>query len=122
MRLIGLISLVLAIAPISLAFAAGNQAAGRQDFTTFCAGCHSTAPGQNGIGPSLAGVVGRKSGSETGYQYSTAMTNAHVTWNSASLNRFLANPAGTVRGTKMFQTVPDAAQRQDIIAYLTTLK
>jgi cytochrome c2 len=50
------------------------------------------------------------------------MTAAHVTWNDASLDRFLSNPQGLVHGTKMFVSVPDAHQRQDIIAYLDTLK
>ena len=45
-----------------------------------CAACHSTQPGQNKIGPSLAGVFGRTSGSVPGYNYSAALKNAHLTW------------------------------------------
>jgi cytochrome c len=50
------------------------------------------------------------------------MSGAHITWDNASLDRFLANPQGSVHGTKMFIAVPDTQQRQDIIAYLDTLK
>ncbi len=50
------------------------------------------------------------------------MTSAHITWDDASLDKFLNNPQGLVHGTKMFATVPDTTQRQDIIAYLDTLK
>jgi cytochrome c2 len=116
------ITLALAALPAVHALAAGSAAAGKQDFAIFCASCHSTAPGQNGMGPSLAGIVGRESGSEGGFQYSSAMSNAHITWSTANLDRFFANPSGMVSGTKMFQAVPDAKTRQDIIAYLATLK
>ena len=103
------------------AMAAGNATDGQRAFSR-CAACHSVQPGKEGIGPSLIGVAGRQSGTEPGYHYSPAMTSARVTWNDASLDRFLSNPQGLVHGTKMYLTVPDAHQRQDIIAYLDTLK
>jgi cytochrome c2 len=103
------------------ALAVGNATDGQRDFSR-CAVCHSVQPGKEGIGPSLTGVAGRQSGTEPGYHYSSAMTSAHITWSDASLDRFLNNPQGLVHGTKMFVTVPDARQRQDIIAYLDTLK
>jgi cytochrome c len=105
----------------SAASAAGDAAAGQQVFTR-CAACHSTAPGENKIGPSLAGVFGRKSGSEAGYSYSPALKAASITWDEHTLNEFLTNPAADVHGTKMFISVPDAADRENVIAYLKTLK
>jgi cytochrome c len=86
-----------------------------------CSGCHSTQAGQNKVGPSLAGIIGKSSGSVPGYSYSPAMTNAHLTWDEATLNKFLQNPSGLVHGTKMFTSVPDAATRQRVIAYLKSL-
>jgi cytochrome c len=112
--------LIFALA-ISPAMAAGSASDGQRDFSR-CAGCHATQPGRNGIGPSLDDVVGRQSGSVPGYHYSTAMAGAHITWGDESLDRFLSNPQNVVHGTKMFASVPDARQRQDIIAYLNTLK
>ena len=106
---------------VSPAAAAGNVADGQHDFSR-CDACHATQPGRNGIGPSLHDVVGRQSGSIAGYPYSTAMAGAHITWDAASLDRFLDKPQSVVHGTKMFASVPDAHQRQDIIAYLNTLK
>lgn len=103
------------------AIAVGDAANGQRDFSR-CAACHAVQAGHNGIGPSLASVVGRQSGTEAGYHYSPAMTGAHITWDDASLDRFLTNPQSVVHGTKMFIAVPDAQQRQDIIAYLETLK
>ena len=87
-----------------------------------CAGCHSTQAGQNKIGPSLAGVFDRPSGSVPGYNYSAAMKNAHLTWDDQTLDKFLQNPGGLVHGTKMFATVPDAGTRQRVIAYLKSLQ
>ena len=45
-----------------------------------------------------------------------------VTWDDANLDKFLANPAGFVHGTKMFVNLPSEADRQNVIAYLDTLK
>jgi cytochrome c len=77
-------------------------------------------PGVSKIGPSLAGVVGRKSGSAAGYDYSSAMTNANITWDDETLDKFLAGPAAVVHGTKMFFSVPNSADRENVIAYLGT--
>ena len=87
-----------------------------------CAGCHSTQAGQNKIGPSLAGVFGKPSGSVPGYNYSAALKNAHLTWDQQTLDKFLQNPGGVVHGTKMFATVPDTDTRQRVIAYLKSLQ
>jgi cytochrome c len=103
----------------SAATPAGTPSAA--DFSR-CAGCHSTQAGQNKIGPSLAGMFDRPSGSVPGYNYSAAMKNAHLTWDDQTLDKFLQNPGGVVHGTKMFATVPDAGTRQRVIAYLKSLQ
>ena len=103
-------------------WAAGDPAAGEKVFASHCAVCHATAPGENKIGPSLAGVVGSKSGTVPGYDFSPAMKNANVTWDDANLDKFLANPTGFIQGTKMFVNLPDETDRQNVIAYLNTLK
>jgi cytochrome c len=94
---------------------------GRQVFAR-CAACHSTTPGENKVGPSLAGVYGRKSGSEPNFNYSGALRSAGITWDEHTLDKFLANPARDVRGTKMPINVPNATDRQNVITYLQTLK
>jgi cytochrome c len=99
---------------------AATSAGPPADFSR-CAGCHSTQAGQNKIGPSLAGVFGRTSGSVPGYTYSAALKNAHLTWDEHTLDKFLQSPGGLVHGTKMFVTVPDANTRQRVIAYLRSL-
>ena len=47
------------------------------------------------------------------------MKDSGITWNQASLDRYLTDPKGTVPGNKMaFGGVKDAAKRQAIIDYL----
>jgi cytochrome c len=100
--------------------AEGDSAAGEKIFA-HCAPCHSTKPGENKVGPSLAGVFGRKSGTQPGYSYSPAVKGLNVTWDEANLNEWLQGPSKFVKGTKMIYSVPDAKDRQDVIAYLKTL-
>jgi cytochrome c len=87
-----------------------------------CAACHSV-DGSSGTGPSLKGVIGRTSGTAPGFRYSRAMKSAAITWDEASLDRYLANPQEVVPGNIMpFSGVADALQRAEIIAYLKTLR
>ena len=102
------------------AYAQGDAAAGEKVFA-HCAVCHSNKPGENKFGPSLAGVFGRKSGTEAGYNYSSAMKGLNVTWDEKTLDEYLQGPGKFVRGTKMVYLVPDEKDRQDVIAYLKTL-
>ena len=106
----------------SRTLAAGDPVAGQRVFATHCATCHATEAGQNKIGPSLAGIVGSKSGTVPGFNYSPAMKNADITWDDAELDKFLANPTGDVHGTRMFVNLPSESDRQNVIAYLHTLK
>jgi cytochrome c len=117
-------SIILAsVGPLSVpltAYGQGDAAAGEKVFT-HCVVCHSIKPGENKFGPSLAGVVGRKSGTAPGYSYSPAMKGLNITWDEANLDEYLQGPGKFVRGTKMVYFVPDEKDRQDVIAYLKTL-
>jgi cytochrome c len=112
---------VIALLGVSSGHAAGDPAAGQKVFVR-CAACHSTAPGTNKIGPSLAGVVGRKGGTEPGFNYSPALKSANVTWDAGTLDKFLQGPGSFIHGTRMFLNVPNPSDRQNVIAYLGTLK
>ena len=88
-----------------------------------CKVCHSTEAGKVVVGPSLAGVVGRKAGSVSGFAYSDGVKNLGLTWDEASLDKWLTNPAAMAPGTKMtFPGFSDPAQRKAVIDYLKTLK
>jgi cytochrome c len=112
---------VLALGP-STTSSAGDAAAGQQVFATRCGVCHATEPGVKKFGPSLAGVFDRKSGTEAGYEYSSALKAASITWGEKTLDRYIENPPADVPGTKMPVTLPDNDARQNVIAYLKTLK
>jgi cytochrome c len=87
-----------------------------------CAACHSTERDEHGIGPSLAGVFGRRAGTVAGFEFSQAMKDSGLTWNQATLDRYLTDPRGVVPGTTMaYNGVKDAAQRQAVINYLKSL-
>ena len=74
---------------------------------------------KNMIGPSLAGVVGRKAGTEAGYSYSAANKGSGITWTAEKLFQYLEKPQRVVPGTKMsFAGLPKAQDRADVIAYL----
>jgi cytochrome c len=101
---------------------APNVEAGKIVFVK-CALCHTNEPGKNKIGPSLFGIVGRKSASLPNYNYSEAMKNFHHTWDAKTLDTYLADPRAVVPGTKMiFPGIKDETQRENLIAYLETLK
>jgi cytochrome c len=102
--------------------AAGDAAAGKHALTTRCGICHSTEPRVNKIGPSLAGIVGSKSGTVPGYNFSPALKAANITWHEQTLDKWLQNPQADVHGTKMVVSVANAEERHNIIAYLETLK
>jgi cytochrome c len=87
-----------------------------------CRSCHSTQAGQNGIGPTLAGVVGAKAGSTPGYAFSPALRASGITWDRASLDTWLQGPMKMVPGTKMVLPVSDPQKRRAIIDYLETLE
>jgi cytochrome c len=101
---------------------AADVEAGKTEFKK-CALCHTTEAGKNKIGPSLFGIVGRKSASLENFNYSEAMKKFDHTWDAQALDTYLADPRATVPGTKMiFPGIKDEKERQDVIAYLETLK
>ena len=90
-----------------------------------CRKCHEVAPNQVKIGPSLAGIFGRRPGSVPAFGYSQDMIDfgsSGAVWDETSLDRFLTKPRAMIAGTKMvFQGFRKPADREDVIAYLSTL-
>jgi len=98
----------------------GGVTAGRQVFRK-CQACHSLDPGKNLVGPSLAGVIGRKAGSAPNYSYSPAMKSANLVWDAKTLDSYLNDPQKVVPGNKMpFPGLKTAHDRDDIIAFLAS--
>jgi nitrite reductase (NO-forming) len=91
---------------------------GRQVYKK-CQACHSLEPGKNGVGPSLAGIIGKKAASVDNYNYSPAMKASNLTWDVATLNKYLLDPQKTMPGNKMpFPGLKTETERNALIAYL----
>jgi cytochrome c len=106
----------------SSARAEGDPVAGKTVFNK-CAVCHTIDPAKKGLGPTLFGVVGRRSATVEGFNYSAQMKAADKTWDPATLDVYLTDPQGMVHGSKMvFPGLPKPEDRANVIAYLSTLK
>lgn len=103
------------------AHADGDAAAGEKVFNQ-CKACHENQKGVNKIGPTLKGVVGRKTASVPDYKYSDAMAAkgaAGQVWDVATLTAYLPNPKAFVPGTKMaFGGLKKPEDVANVIAYL----
>jgi cytochrome c len=101
---------------------AQDAAAGAAVFKSQCGICHTVQPGRNMVGPSLFGVVGRPAGTIPGFHYSPANKTSGLTWDAATLDRYLTSPSTIVPHTIMtYAGLKDAQKRADLIAYLSTV-
>ncbi len=110
--------LAFAAVTVAAAHAAGDAERGKAVFVQ-CRACHSLNPGQNGIGPSLHGLFGRKAATEPDFPYSPFMKRSGIVWTEEALRSYLPDPQAKVPGTKMtFLGISDPQQLDDLIAYL----
>jgi cytochrome c len=93
---------------------------GQLVFNNACRTCHTLKDGDNRLGPNLHKIIGRKAGSLSNYGYSSAMKGADLTWDKATLDRFIANPDQVVSGHNMkpYGGIASTEERAKIIAYL----
>lgn len=111
------------VLPAASALAEGDPAEGKTVFRK-CAACHTVQAGKNRVGPSLAGIVGRKAATADGFKYSNAMQGFGAgggVWDEATLDAYLSDPKAFIKGNKMaFPGLKKADERADVIAYLKT--
>jgi cytochrome c len=105
-----------------LAAAAQDAAAGQRVFNQ-CRACHSIeAGGRNGVGPNLAGIIGRKAGLAEGFRYSPALrerAEGGLTWDEETLRAYIQNPRAVIPGGSMtYPGLRNDQQINDLIAYL----
>jgi len=98
----------------------GDPIRGNAIFEKRCTGCHALEVDREG--PRLAGVYGRRAGSVSGFTYSAGLKKSGVTWDEATLEKWLSDPDRMVPDNNMSFSVPKAAERQDVIAYLKQKK
>lgn len=91
---------ILSAAFLGAALLASVPAAMAQDGAKVfkrCQACHSLKAGQNKVGPSLHGVVGRKAGGADGFRYSKLNQQAGelgLVWTEENIAAYLPNPQG----------------------------
>ena len=95
---------------------AGNAERGAQVYENRCTGCH--ALDANRVGPAHRGVVGRRAGTASGFEYSDALRASRLVWSEALIQRWLANPEALIPGQQMGFRLGDAQERADVAAYL----
>lgn len=114
--LCALLPALLAAAPLAAA-PTGDAGRGAAIYQR-CQACHSLE--RNRTGPRHCGLFGRPAGGVPDFPgYSAAMKGSGIVWDRESLDRFLADPLGTVPGTRMgYAGVKDPQERADLIAFL----
>jgi glucose/arabinose dehydrogenase len=126
-----LTSTLLFLSTVNLAMAQasypGGSVHGKTLFQQNCAVCHADMLGEGNSaitrqGPSLVGVFGRRAGTGANFNYTKPLKESGLTWDTSTLDRFLVNPSAMVPGTAMAMVVPNATDRFDVIAYLSSLK
>lgn len=102
---------------------AGDAAHGQKVFQEECSDCHSVKDSKNKKGPTLFNVVGRKSAAIGDFNYSEAMKAKNVVWSAEAISEYIKAPKKSVPGGKMkYDGLDDAKAREDVVAYLGTLK
>ena len=105
-----------------LASAEGDAAQGRNVYQRWCIGCHGDKETVQSVGPSLVGLLGRRAGTVGGSPYSRNLYESGIVWDEKSLQRYLASPTDEVHGTIMPIVLQNPKERDDVIAYLKTLR
>ena len=98
----------------------------RKLFETTCTPCHNYdkggEPDMYGLTLNLYGVVGRKSASVAGFQYSEDLRKSDIVWDEAVIDKFITAPKKLFPGTRMeLPGVEDVKTRISIIRYLRSL-
>ena len=104
---------------VAIAASAKDTDGGREAFNKRCTGCHALDKAK--IGPPLRGVYGRAAGRDPQFAYSDAVKAATVTWDEATLDRWLTDTESVIPDNDMSFRLNDPPDRANIIAYLRHL-
>jgi cytochrome c len=113
----------LALAGLAGAVSADEPASGQEVFEFRCRTCHGgRVRADSPIGPSLAGIVGTKAGTQATGVHSRAMIDSGTVWNRESLRRFLAEPPRAIPGTYMPARIVEPAELESLLDYLESYR
>jgi cytochrome c len=106
-------------ATIAMAASDKDPGRGRDAFEKRCTGCHALEKIK--VGPPLRGVYGRHAGKDAQFAYSDAVKSTSVTWDEATLDRWLTDTESVIPDNDMSFRLNDPGERASIIAYLRQL-
>jgi cytochrome c len=112
---ISTLAATMTIAASGSGFASGDAVRG-ESLYRICMACHPSD--KNGIGPMHDGVFGSNAGSVVGYDYSAALKNSGIVWDSESLDAWLADPQALVPRNRMSYRIGNPQDRADVIEFL----
>ncbi len=110
-------ALTLAMLPGAASADEGEKVFGK------CKACHTVEVGKHRVGPSLAGVFGRKAGTAEGYNRYKGLKDADWTWTEDELMAYLEDPTGYTKGktgqrSAMGFKLKKEDERKAVIEYL----
>ncbi|MBL4787665.1 MAG: cytochrome c family protein [Kordiimonadaceae bacterium] len=110
---------VTTVALLSVGVQAEGDAAKGKKVYGKCKACHSFDAKARKMGPTFAGILGRKAGSVEGYRYSKAFQQTDFTWDEEKLADFMLAPKKMVKGNKMpFGGLRKPQDIENLIAFL----
>lgn len=110
--------------PVTLPlYTAGDADNGALIYQDACGQCHQLNPGLNKKGPQLMNIYGAPAAKLTDYTYSEGLAASGWVWDAETLDTYIADAEKAMPDSKMLSDpMPDAKERADVIAYLSTLR
>ena len=88
-----------------------------------CGQCHQLNAGLNKKGPQLMNIYGAPAAELEDYTYSDGLKTSGWIWDAQTLDPYIADAEKAMLDSKMLSNpMPDAQERADVIAYLSTLR
>ncbi|NYR08607.1 c-type cytochrome [Psychrobacter sp. BI730] len=111
-------------APVTLPlYTDGDADNGSIIYKDACGQCHQRNAGLNKKGPQLMNIYGAPAAKLKDYTYSKGLEDSGWVWDAETLDPYIADAQKAMPDSKMLSDpMPDAKERADIIAYLSTLR
>lgn len=111
-------------APVTLPlYTEGDADNGAIIYQDACGQCHQLNAGLNKKGPQLMNIYGAPAAELEDYTYSDGLKTSGWVWDAQTLDPYIADAEKAMLDSKMLSNpMPDAQERADVIAYLSTLR
>lgn len=111
-------------APVTLpVYTKGDAIKGAVIYKEACGQCHQLNAGLNKKGPQLMNIYGAPAAKLNDYTYSEGLIQSGWVWDAETLDPYIEDAQKIMPDSKMLSNpMPDAKERTDLIAYLSTLR